>query len=116
MGVLVGWYRAGEAAFVGGSLAPFGGHNPLEPAACGAAVIMGPHHASQASYVRAMRAAGAIEVAAPGEPLATALCEILEDEGARARRAEAGLAVAASQRGAAQRAVSYLEEWGLWPA
>jgi 3-deoxy-D-manno-octulosonic-acid transferase len=116
MGVLVDWYRAGEVAFVGGSLGRFGGHNPLEPAACGAAVIMGPHHASQAAYVRAMRAAGALAVAAPGEPLAAALRELLEDDGARARRAGAGLAVAASQRGAANRAVSQLVEWGLWPA
>jgi 3-deoxy-D-manno-octulosonic-acid transferase len=116
MGVLTGWYRAGEAAFVGGSLARFGGHNPLEPAACGAAVLMGPHHASQASYVRALRAAEAIVIAAPGDPLAAALRELLEDGAARARRAESGIAVTRAQRGAAERAVRRLTEWGLWPA
>lgn len=116
MGVLVGWYRAADAAFVGGSLAPFAGHNPLEPAACGAPVLMGPHHASQAAYVRALRAADAMLVAAPGEPLAAALRELLEDDAGRARRARAGLEVAAAQRGAAGRAVAQLAEWGLWPA
>lgn len=116
MGVLAGWYRAADAAFVGGSLAPFGGHNPLEPAACGAAVLTGPYHASQASYVRALRAAGAIVVAAPGEPLVAALRELLEDDAARAARGVAGIVVAEAQRGAAATSVARLVEWGLWPA
>ena len=116
VGVLAGWYRAAEAAFVGGSLAPWGGHNPLEPAACGVAVLVGPHTASQASYVRALRAAGAIAVAEGGEPLAAALRELLENDGARAASARAGLAVAEAQRGAAASSVARLAEWGLWPA
>lgn len=116
MGVLVGWYRAAEAAFVGGSLTPFSGHNPLEPAACGAAVLMGPHHQSQAEYVRALRGGDAIVVAAAGDALVGALREMLEDDETRERRAAAGLAVAESQRGAAARAVERLVEWGLWPA
>lgn len=116
MGVLAGWYRAADAAFVGGSLAPFGGHNPLEPAACGAAVIVGPHHPSQASYVRALAAAGAIAVAAAGEPLAVALRALLEDDAGREARGRAALAVAEAQRGAAAVSVAKLAEWGLWPS
>ncbi|MBI5711046.1 MAG: 3-deoxy-D-manno-octulosonic acid transferase, partial [Candidatus Eisenbacteria bacterium] len=54
LGVLPRYYAAADVAVVGGSLAPYGGHNPLEPAACGAAVIMGPHHQSQAAGVRAL--------------------------------------------------------------
>ena len=34
-GVLARYYAGADVAFVGGSLAPWGGHNPLEPAACG---------------------------------------------------------------------------------
>src|SRR5580765_9036287 len=60
LGVLTQWYRAADVAFVGGSLAPYGGHNPLEPAACGAAVIMGVHDASQREGVRALERAGGI--------------------------------------------------------
>jgi 3-deoxy-D-manno-octulosonic-acid transferase len=36
-------YRYATAAFVGGSLVPTGGHNPIEPAAAGVPVCFGPH-------------------------------------------------------------------------
>jgi 3-deoxy-D-manno-octulosonic-acid transferase len=36
-------YGLGDVAFVGGSLAPKGGHNLLEPASFGVPVIFGPH-------------------------------------------------------------------------
>jgi len=39
-GVLAGYYAAAEVAFVGGTLAPYGGHNPLEPAATITAYIV----------------------------------------------------------------------------
>ncbi len=42
LGELAGLYRVAAAAFVGGTLAPTGGHNPLEPARCGTAVAVGP--------------------------------------------------------------------------
>ena len=115
-GVLVGWYRAAEVAFVGGSLAVFGGHNPLEPAACGAAVLMGPHHASQREYVRALDAAGGIAIAAGGEPLVAALGELLGNDARRVERATAALVVARAERGSAARAVAALGDMGLWPA
>ncbi len=115
-GVLVDWYRAADVAFVGGSLAQFGGHNPLEPAACGAAVIMGPHHASQREYVRALSEAGGIRIAAVGEPLREAMAELLGDDDARAQASAAAHAAARAQMGAAKRAVAALGELGLWPA
>jgi len=43
MGVLFDFYRAADVVFVGGSLADKGGHNPLEPAALGKPVLMGPN-------------------------------------------------------------------------
>ncbi len=41
----------GDAVFVGGSLIPFGGHNPIEPASAGRPVIIGPHHESFSGVV-----------------------------------------------------------------
>ncbi|WP_026841531.1 3-deoxy-D-manno-octulosonic acid transferase [Citrifermentans bremense] len=43
VGELAGLYGASDLVFVGGSLVPTGGHNPLEPAACGIPVLFGPH-------------------------------------------------------------------------
>jgi len=116
LGVLSDWYRAADAAFVGGSLAPYGGHNPLEPAACGAAVLMGPHDASQREAVRALEQAGGIWRVADAAALSGALEALLGHDELRASRAAAALRVAASERGSAARAVQRLRELSLWPA
>ncbi len=43
MGELARLYPLADVVFVGGSLAPRGGHNILEPAAAGVPVVIGPH-------------------------------------------------------------------------
>ncbi|MFM7121357.1 MAG: 3-deoxy-D-manno-octulosonic acid transferase, partial [Gammaproteobacteria bacterium] len=43
MGVLLPHYALADAAFVGGSLIPVGGHNPIEPALIGVPMMVGPH-------------------------------------------------------------------------
>lgn len=115
LGVLNEYYAAAEAAFVGGSLGPHGGHNPLEPAACGAALVMGPHHEAQADAARALEAAGALLVAAGGDELARALERTLGDEAARTRAGRAALAVAGERQGSVRRTLAWLGERGLWP-
>lgn len=42
LGELAGLYRIAAGAFIGGTLAPTGGHNPLEPARFGVPVAVGP--------------------------------------------------------------------------
>jgi 3-deoxy-D-manno-octulosonic-acid transferase len=43
VGELMGLYALSDTVFVGGSLAPTGGHNLLEPASFGVATVFGPH-------------------------------------------------------------------------
>ena len=43
VGELAAVYALADIAFVGGSLVPTGGHNILEPAQHGAAIVIGPH-------------------------------------------------------------------------
>ena len=43
MGALASLYALADVAFVGGSLVPAGGHNPIEAAAHGKPVVFGPH-------------------------------------------------------------------------
>ena len=45
-GELAGMYAMAEAAFIGGSFVPIGGHNPLEPAILGVPTLWGPHFAN----------------------------------------------------------------------
>jgi 3-deoxy-D-manno-octulosonic-acid transferase len=116
LGVLAGYYAAAAVAVVGGTFAPHGGHNPLEPAACGAGVIVGPHHWAQAEGVEALVAAGGGCVAKDAAGLTAALATWLGDGAARARAGAAALAVVRDRRGAADRAVARLAAWDLWPA
>ena len=43
IGELAGLYSLADVVFVGGSLAPRGGHNIIEPGAAGVPVVIGPH-------------------------------------------------------------------------
>ncbi len=54
MGELVDFYQQADLVFVGGSLVPFGGHNPLEPAAFGKPVFFGPRMEDFADIVAEM--------------------------------------------------------------
>jgi 3-deoxy-D-manno-octulosonic-acid transferase len=44
-------YSVASVAFIGGSLVPSGGHNPLEPAQFGVPIIMGPYYENFRSIV-----------------------------------------------------------------
>ncbi len=67
------WYRLADAAFVGGSLAPVGGHNPNEPALLDCAILHGPNVANFAEDYAALHAAGAAREVRDAESLAEAL-------------------------------------------
>lgn len=92
-------YRLARVAFVGGSLVPRGGQNPVEPARLGLPVLVGPRHANFAETVAALRDAGALAVLPDAAALAPALSDVLTDEATRRRMAEAGLAWAGTAQG-----------------
>lgn len=63
LGELAALTAAADVSFIGGSLVPHGGHNPLEAAAFGVPVITGPHTFNFLQIFRALRRlGGAIEV------------------------------------------------------
>lgn len=56
------WYRMAHMTFIGGSLAPIGGHTPYEPIQFGTAILHGPHYENFASEYAALKSVtGAIE-------------------------------------------------------
>jgi len=63
MGELPGFYGIADIAFVGGSLVPIGGHDPVEPASQGKAVLFGPYMENAVEAATALLSSGgAMEV------------------------------------------------------
>lgn len=95
LGELGVFFRAIAITFIGGSLVPVGGHNLLEPARLGAAILTGPHLGNFASLAARFRAAGAMLVVADAAGLADAVARLLADPAARSELATAAGSVAA---------------------
>ena len=91
IGELASVYSLAAVAFVGGSLVPAGGHNPLEPAQFGVPIVMGPHYANFRAITTDLIAHNAIRIATR-EELGQVLLGLLSDRdegkamGKRARR------------------------------
>ncbi|MDZ5604239.1 lipid IV(A) 3-deoxy-D-manno-octulosonic acid transferase [Pseudomonas sp. RP23018S] len=103
MGELLFLYALADIAFVGGSLIPRGGHNPLEPAALSLPVLMGPHVFNFLDISAMLRDAGAMQQVDDAEALAAAVCRLLESPADAQRMGEAGRAVMQANQGALQR-------------
>ena len=57
------FYRLANIVLMGGTLVPIGGHNPIEPAKLGAAILHGPHvHSATEIYAAIDQARGALMV------------------------------------------------------
>ena len=76
VGELASVYSLASVAFVGGSLIPAGGHNPLEPAQFAVPILMGPYTENFRGMVAALLEQEAIRVTPP-ERLCPALQELL---------------------------------------
>ena len=103
------WYRLAGAAFLGGSIAPLGGQNPIEPAKLGVPILRGPDVSNFADVYRALADAGSIAVVADAAALADAVSLILADGEAAARHAREARACVESLAGAVDRTLAALE-------
>ena len=102
IGDLAGLYRLATVAFVGGSLVPAGGHNPLEPAQMGVPVVIGPSYENFREIVEAMRANDGITVVDVSHFVSTVTSLLRNRERAVAIGAR-GREVSAAQSGATAR-------------
>jgi 3-deoxy-D-manno-octulosonic-acid transferase len=94
-------YAFATVAFVGGSLVPTGGHNPIEPAAAGLPVCFGPHMTNFREIAAAfLDAQGAAEVRSP-EQLYAFAARMLDDEPSRRAYGDRARRVVEQNRGAA---------------
>jgi 3-deoxy-D-manno-octulosonic-acid transferase len=108
IGELASVYSVASVAFVGGSLVPAGGHNPLEPAQFGVPIVMGPHYANFRAITDDLRAHDAIRIAGR-EELAQALADLLHDTEAPVAMGERARLVFGEQAGATARTIRALE-------
>lgn len=108
LGELSAFLGLADAAFIGGSLVPRGGHNPIEAAAWGCAVITGPHVINFATIVRDMERGGAIRVVVDQEELADRLASVWEGDkqDSDAKRAQTFIE---TRRGATRRQLDLLK-------
>jgi len=77
MGELGLFYRLTPIVFMGKSLVPHGGQNPIEAAKLGAAILHGPHVHNFASVYQTLDAAGGARQIADGRALASAFAEMI---------------------------------------
>lgn len=105
LGELASVYQLAEMAFIGGSLAPHGGHNLLEPAYWGVPVVFGPHMENFAQIAEQFLAAGAALRTGSAHELGHLWQQLLADPGLRARVGGKARAMLESQRGATGRAL-----------
>ena len=87
-------------AFVGGSLQAIGGHNLLEPAAAGVAIVTGPHLHNFVEISRRLDEVGALRVGQDADAVGAALSDLLADTAERDRMTEAGRRLVERGRGA----------------
>ena len=108
IGALKRLYALADIAFVGGSLCPEGGHNPLEPAAFAKPVLFGPDMRDFHHIAEMLKRAGGARQIAPQEPLGPLLLELLSDSASAGRMGQRARGVFLSNKGAVQRTLACL--------
>ena len=111
IGELGFFYTLAPVAFIGGSLVPHGGQNPVEPVKLGAAVLTGPHWSNfRDSYTELLRVDGAREIG-DADTLAAAALALLDDKAARQAMKERAEHAIAGMSGALNRTLAELERF-----
>ncbi len=100
LGDLLLLFAAADVAFMGGSLAEVGGHNPLEAAAIGRLVITAAHIHNFESVYQGLIEAGAARKVQGVKELVNAVDDWLSDAVSRNEAGECGRVFVAANRGA----------------
>jgi 3-deoxy-D-manno-octulosonic-acid transferase len=109
IGELASLYSLATVAFVGGSLAPRGGHNILEPAQFGKAIVVGPHTENFREIIQIFLAAAAVEIASK-ENLADVFLHLLSDISLREALGSNARRVMQANQGSTARTLNALEK------
>jgi 3-deoxy-D-manno-octulosonic-acid transferase len=113
MGELGLFYRLAPIVFMGGSLVPHGGQNPIEAIKLGASIVHGPHTFNFTDVYEALDNAGGARQADSQEALVKQLGQLLADPVARETSATASSRVVEQLGGALERTLTALEPYLL---
>jgi 3-deoxy-D-manno-octulosonic-acid transferase len=105
------FYRVAPVAFLGGSLVPHGGQNPIEPVRLDAAILHGPHVHNFESIYAALDGGGGAETVADGASLARSVAALLDDADGLHRRLRNASAALAPFSGALERTAAALSPY-----
>jgi len=108
-GELLMFYGCADAAFVGGSLVPIGGHNLLEPAALGVPVLTGPSDFNAREVAALLLGEGAAHRVADAQELGATLLTWLADPALRREMGARGRRVVDENRGSVARLLALIE-------
>jgi len=109
MGELASVYSLADIAFVGGSLVPRGGHNIIEPAQYGKAIVVGNHTENFRDIVSLFQSRDAVRIVGLAE-LPLVLMQLLADDAERKGLGARALETMRSQMGATARTLDALQE------
>ncbi|WP_375458755.1 3-deoxy-D-manno-octulosonic acid transferase [uncultured Enterovirga sp.] len=103
------FYRLAPLVFMGGSLVPHGGQNPIEPARLGAAILHGPHVANFSDVYAALDRSGGALAVADDDALAAAAEDLLRQPGLVRDMARTAAATVGGLGGALARTLAAIE-------
>jgi 3-deoxy-D-manno-octulosonic-acid transferase len=111
LGELGLFYRLAGIAFIGGSIAPHGGHNPLEAALLDCAILHGPDMSNCAGVAEALAQADAAIAVRDAAELAAAVGRLLDEPVERAARASAASGIAAENGAVLDAVMARIAPW-----
>lgn len=109
LGELAALYRLASAAFIGGTLVPTGGHNPLEAAVFNLPIAVGPSMHHFAEMAQQFDRAQAWDRVDDSASLASAWARVLDDPQAATRQGQRARELVEANRGATARTLELLE-------
>jgi 3-deoxy-D-manno-octulosonic-acid transferase len=109
IGELAALYALADIALVGGSLVPRGGHNIIEPAQHGVAIVVGNHTENFRDIVSLFQSRDAVRIVGPAE-LPVVFLDLLANDAERKALGQRAAETMRSQIGATARTAGELQE------
>lgn len=108
MGEMLLMLGIGDIAYIGGSLIERGGHNPLEPAALGKPIIMGPSCYNFSDICDKLINAGGLEIVTDDIELANLISHLISDSTRRVTMGNNALKIVNENQGTLARLMSWV--------